>query len=214
VSVVGYRARNHPQQVDVRGARSDVDDRATAPEVFGPLNERFGFTIDAAASPANAKCGRFYTEADDGLAQPWANERVWCNPPYSYPNLPAWVAKAWQEWMNAERPYLIVMLLPANRTEQGFWQEHVEPYRDLPGSDLHVEFLPGRMRFLTPGQSEVGPDERPPFGCCLLIWEEREASSSLRLVPDAVAQVRVPRPAGQDALFDLLEDAPADAEAS
>ena len=83
------------------------------------------------------------------------------------------------------------MLIPANRTEQQWWQEHVEPYRDLPGSGLHVEFLPGRMRFLAPGQAEVGPDERPPFGCCLLIWEAREAISSPRLVPGAVVQVRV-----------------------
>jgi len=202
VSVVGYKARNHPQQVTGRGARPDVDDRATAPEVFGPLNERFGFTIDVAASPANTKCERFYTEATDGLTQPWAGERVWCNPPYSYPNLPAWVAKAWQEWKDGA-PGLIVMLVPANRTEQVWWQELIEPYRDLPGSDLHVEFLPSRMRFLTPGQTEVGPDERPPFGCCLLIWEAREAVSSPRLVPGVVVQVRVPRPANQVPLFDL-----------
>lgn len=203
MSVVGYKARNHPQQVARSGARPDVDDRATPPEVFGPLQERFGFTVDAAASPHNAKCPRFWTEADDGLAQPWAGERVWVNPPYSFPNLPAWVAKAWQEWQQDGRPGAIVMLLPANRTEQQWWQEMVEPYRDLPDSDLHVEFLPSRMRFLVRGQTEVGPDERPPFGCCLLIWEARTASSSLRLVPDAVTQVRVPRPPGQDSLFDL-----------
>jgi phage N-6-adenine-methyltransferase len=207
MSVVGYRARNHPQQVTLRGARPDVDDRATPPEVFGPLHERFGFTVDAAASPHNAKCARFWTEADDGLAQPWAGERVWVNPPYSFPNLPAWVAKAWREWMAEERPELAVMLLPANRTEQAWWQEMVEPYRDLPGSDLRCEFLPGRFRFLTRGQTEVGPDERPPFGCCLLIWEAREASSSPRLVPELSAVVRVLRPAGQDVLFEFGEAA-------
>jgi phage N-6-adenine-methyltransferase len=201
VSVVGYKARNHPQQVARSGARPDIDDRATPPEVFGPLQERFGFTVDAAASPHNAKCPRFWTETDDGLAQPWAGERVWVNPPYSFPNLPAWVAKAWQEWKDGGPP-LIVMLIPANRTEQAFWQEMVEPYRDLPGSDLHVEFLPSRMRFLTRGQTEVGPDERPPFGCCLLIWEAREAVTSPRLVPATVVQVRVPRPADQGSLFD------------
>ena len=205
MSVVGYKARNHPQQVARGGARPDVDDRATPPEVFGPLQQRFGFTVDAAASPHNAKCPRFWTEADDGLAQRWTDERVWCNPPYSFPNLPAWVAKAWLEWQQDDHPGVIVMLLPANRTEQQWWQEMVEPYRDLPDSDLHVEFLPSRMRFLVRGQTEVGPDERPPFGCCLLIWEAREASSSLRLVPDAVVQVRVPRPSGQGALFDDLE---------
>lgn len=203
MSVVGYKARNHPQQVAGRGARTDVDDRATPPEVFGPLNERFGFTVDAAASPHNAKCERFWTVSDDGLAQPWAAERVFCNPPYSHPNLGAWTAKAWREWLSSEPPVLVVILAPANRTEQQFWQELIEPYRDMPGSDLHVEFLPGRMRFLVRGQTWVGPDERPPFGCCLLIWEAREPSSLPRLVPSAVVQVRVPRPADQRSLFDL-----------
>ena len=33
-----------------------------------------------------------------------------------------------------------------------------------------VEFLAGRLRFLAPGRTTIGPDERPPFGCCLLIW--------------------------------------------
>ncbi len=61
------------------------------------------------------------------------------------------------------------MLLPANRTEQGWWQRHIEPYRRV--GSLTVEFLPGRMRFLKPGQSEIKPNERPPFGCCLVIWE-------------------------------------------
>jgi phage N-6-adenine-methyltransferase len=178
-----------------------VDDRATPPEVFGPLQERFSFTVDAAASPHNAKLPRFWTAEDDGLAQSWAGERVFANPPYSHPNLPAWVAKAWQEWKGGGPP-LIVMLIPANRTEQGFWQEMVEPYRDLPGSDLRVEFLPGRMRFLVRGQTEVGPDERPPFGCCLLIWEQRAATGSPRLVPELISVVRVPRPVAQGSLFD------------
>lgn len=112
VSVVGYKARNHPQQVASHGARPEIDDRATPPEVFGPLNERFAFTIDAAAAPHNTKCPRYWTEADDGLAQPWAGERVWLNPPHSFPNLPAWVAKAWREWKDAG-PGCRVVRLPA-----------------------------------------------------------------------------------------------------
>lgn len=62
------------------------------------------------------------------------------------------------------------MLLPANRTEQRWWQLMVEPFRDRPRSPLTVEFMPDRMRFLKPGQTAIGPNERPPFGCCLLIW--------------------------------------------
>ena len=37
--------------------------------------------------------------------------------------------------------------------------------------DFLVEFLPGRMRFIAAGADDIGPNERPPFGCCLLIWE-------------------------------------------
>jgi phage N-6-adenine-methyltransferase len=168
MSLVGYRASNHPQQVGKRGPRPEIDDRATTPEMFGPLNDRFHFTIDVAASPANAKCERFYTTADNGLAQSWAGERVWCNPPYS--NIVPWVAKAsWDMDSPCTAADLIVMLLPANRTEQKWWQEYVEPYRDQ-GCGLRVEFMPGRPRFIRASSADVGPNERPPFGCCLLIW--------------------------------------------
>lgn len=176
MSLVGFKAKNHPQQVGARGARAATDDRAITAWDFAPLHERFRFTIDAAATEANARLPRFWTKEDDALKQPWTNERVWCNPPYS--NIGTWVAKAWHAWA-VNPPELIVMLLPANRTEQGWWQQHVEPFRDrgVPADHewpsrrgLSVEFLAGRMRFIQTGNTEVGPNERPPFGCCLLIW--------------------------------------------
>jgi phage N-6-adenine-methyltransferase len=171
MSVVGFKAQNHPQQTGLRGAKDEVDDRGTHPDYFDPWNERFGgFTLDVAAAPHNAKCERFYTREDDGLSKPWSG-RVWCNPPYS--NLYDWVDKAWREW-TAARLETIVMLLPANRVEQKWWQELVEPFRDRPGSPLSVEFLPGRMRFIRP-DAVIGPKgDRPPFGCCLLIWDDPE----------------------------------------
>lgn len=177
---MSFVARNHPQQTAARGALDEVDDRGTDPALFATLAARFGgFTLDAAAAPHNAKCSRYFTRADDGLAQPWAGERVWVNPPYS--DCRAWAAKAWTEPATP----LIVMLLPANRTEQRWWQDLVEPYRDRPGSPLRVEFLPGRIRFIRPGTDTIGPGERPPFGCCLLIWE---GPRSLGPPPDALAQ--------------------------
>jgi len=39
--------------------------------LFDDLNAEFGFTLDVAARPNNAKCAADFTEADDGLAQPW-----------------------------------------------------------------------------------------------------------------------------------------------
>lgn len=172
MSLVGFQARNHPQQK----TSDEVDDRTTTPEVFDPINARLGpFSIDVAASARNARCARFYDRVTDGLAQPWAGERVWCNPPYS--SIRPWVAKAWLEHRQA---LAIAMLLPANRTEQTWWQDLVEPYRDRPGSALSVEFLSGRLRFISAGSIDVGPNERPPFGCCLLVWRPVEGSP----VPD------------------------------
>ncbi len=168
MSLVKHAAKTHPQQ----GYNETVDDRATAREDFDPWHDRFGFTVDAAASAGNAKLARFWTRADDGLAQSWAGERVWCNPPYSV--IRPWVEKAWAE---AEAAELIVMLLPANRTEQGWWQDLIEPQRDRPGSPLAVEFLRGRLRFVAANDTQIRPNARPPFGCCLVIWNGERSTA-------------------------------------
>ena len=170
MSLVGYAARNHRQQVGKRGARPEIDDRAITAEDFASLHARFGFTVDAAATADNARLPRYWTAQNDALRQNWAFERVWCNPPHSQPLLERFVSKALDECNVAD---LIVMLVPANRTEQKWWQRLVEPHRDGRGQGIcmRTEFLPGRMRFLAPGQTEIGPNERPPYGCCLLIWE-------------------------------------------
>ena len=44
---------------------------STPQDVFDKLNEEFHFTLDAAATPENAKCERYYTKAEDGLKMPW-----------------------------------------------------------------------------------------------------------------------------------------------
>ena len=167
MSLVGFSARNHPQQAP----KSFVDDRETDPAMFADLHARFRFTIDVAASEHNAKLPRYYTAEQDGLAQSWAGERVWCNPPYS--DIGPWVAKAWRAWhyeLNGTKgAELTVMLLPANRTEQAWSHQWVEPYRDC-GAVLRTEFIRGRTRFIAAGDTEIKPNARPPFGCVLLIW--------------------------------------------
>lgn len=174
MSIAGFKSSNHPQQVAKLGPVDDVDDRGTTAEMFGPLQDRFGFTLDAAASAENTKCQYYFTREDDGLQQSWAGQRVWCNPPFS--DCGAWVRKAWTEWV----PWgadTIVMLLPNNRTEQPWWQDLVEPYRDRPGSPLRVEFLRGRQRFHRPGAKVDRRGDRPPFGCVLLIWTRPEVTT-------------------------------------
>lgn len=168
MALVGFKARNHKQQVAKRGANPKVDDRATPPELFDPLNARFQFTLDVCALPHNAKCANYYTPEQNGLEQDWRGV-VWCNPPYS--DIRPWIVKAWEEFSTSSPA--IVMLVPANRTEQAWWQDMVEPFRDR-GGFLRVEFLRGRQRFIAHDATEVGKNERPPFGCCLLIWSLAE----------------------------------------
>lgn len=171
MSVVAFRAQNHPQQP----LRDAVDDRRTLPAFFAPIHTERRFTVDAAASHDNAVLPRYWTRAEDGLAQSWDGERVWCNPPFS--RLEPWVEKAWVAMVDGACEH-VTMLLPANRCEQGWWQRHVEPYRD--GSPFHgvcltTRFLPGRLRFGRPDGYQWGPSrkkgDRPPFGCVLLTWE-------------------------------------------
>lgn len=164
MSLVKFKAQNHPQQP----TKDSVDDRGTDPAFFAEMEERFGpFTIDVAAAAHNAKTERYYDLETNGLEQSWHDERVWCNPPYS--DIRPWVEKAWDEWRSETPPELIVMLLPANRTEQGWWQDLVEPLRDEHPA-FRSWFLRGRLRFVRANATEIGPNERPPFGSCLLIW--------------------------------------------
>ncbi len=165
MTLLGFRGQNHPQQTAKRGADDTVDDRETGPDTFAECTERWGpFDLDAAAADHNAKCDNYFTLQDDALKHRWHAVSVWCNPPYSKTptsDLGTWVAKAVEEWRGGAAGQ-VTMLLPANRTEQGWWQEHVEPNRHLDWMSTH--FLRGRRRFIQAGATEIKPNERPPFG--------------------------------------------------
>jgi len=169
MTLLGFTPTNHPQQVGKRGASDTVDERITPQWLFDEWNAKYRFTLDAAANASNAKCERFFSLEHDGLAQSWSGERVWCNPPYS--DLKSWVARARAEAMH--KAEVIVLLLPANRTEQKWWQEHIEPFRDRKPrtfSDLAVKvrFLPRRINFGVPGNEGAKFNSSPPFGLCVV----------------------------------------------
>lgn len=97
---------------------STNDQWRTPDWVFDPLNEAFGFTIDAAASFTGRKCERYWSKNEDGLKQSWANERVFCNPPWTKGQYGDWAEKAAEEYFIAqERCPLSVLLLPAKSPE-------------------------------------------------------------------------------------------------
>lgn len=160
MSLVGFKIANHPQQVAKRGAQDTVDERITPQWLFEELDAKWHFTLDAAANSRNSKCDSYFDREADGLQHTWSGQRVWCNPPYS--NIKDWVAKARAEV--ASGCSAVVMLLPANRTEQKWWQEHIEPLRDLPGSGVKVRFLARRINFGVPGNEGAKFNSSPPFG--------------------------------------------------
>ena len=127
------------------------NDFETPREFFDDLHAEFSFTIDVAASPRNAKCDRYFTEADNGLAQTWAPAICWMNPPYGR-MIEYWVAKAAIE---AQRGATVVGLLPA-RTDTRWWHSWVLPVAE-------VRFVKGRLRF-----SGIAKDA--PFPSAVVIW--------------------------------------------
>lgn len=128
--------------------------------------------LDVAACAEAHLADRYFTKEQNGLLQQWSAERVWCNPPYS--DIEPWAVKAWAE-ITAKRCRLVAMLIPATRTEQGWWQREIEPYRDGRITDerplgLRTHFLPGRTSFARPGSGGIG-QAGTPFGCVLLVWD-------------------------------------------
>lgn len=107
----------------------------TPAALFEVLDREFRFTLDVCAVAATAKCERYFSPAVDGLAQSWAGERAYMNPPYGR-DIGRWVQKAHET--AAAGAGLVVALLPA-RTDTGWWWRHVLP--------AEVRFLPGRLRF-------------------------------------------------------------------
>lgn len=77
------------------------DDWETPPELFKALDDEFHFTLDPCCTPVTAKCKKYYTVREDGLAQSWAGEVVFINPPYSRESSrnphgqAAWIRKAY-----------------------------------------------------------------------------------------------------------------------
>ena len=72
-------------------------DWRTPKDFFQKLDQEFHFGLDAAASPENAKCERYFTPEMDGLSCSWSGYgAVFCNPPYGR-EIGKWVQKAYSE---------------------------------------------------------------------------------------------------------------------
>ena len=138
---------------------SKSNEWSTPQSLFDELNSEFNFTLDPASTHENAKCEKYYTQEDDGLNQPWADESVFCNPPYGR-EIGQWVKKAYEESLLL-REGVIVLLIPA-RTDTKYWHEYIF-------GKAEVRFLKGRVKF---GEAKQGA----PFPSAVIVYNGNETN--------------------------------------
>lgn len=114
------------------------DEWRTPPFVFDFFDRRFAFTVDLAATPANALCACFCDRECDSLSRAWSEAATvgWCNPPYS--RIEPWFEKARVE---AADGFTTVLLVPQPNGERSH-------YRHVFGVASEVIFIEGRLAFL------------------------------------------------------------------
>ena len=106
---------------------------STPQDLFDKLHAAHHFTLDVCATADNAKCARYFTQADDGLAQVWEGV-CWMNPPYGR-TIGLWMAKA----LHSSRSGATVVCLVPARTDTRWWHDYA-----MKGE---IEFLRGRLKF-------------------------------------------------------------------
>lgn len=130
--------------------------------LFDRLNAEFRFDLDAAASPDDALCDRYLTNALG--PDPWPGRRIWVNPPYSRDRLVPILDRAVLE---ADLGKTVVALLPV-RTEMPWWHDQVL------ATATEVRFIRGRIKFVPPPGIEPRPGgSRPVFSSAVVIYRRR-----------------------------------------
>ena len=99
--------------------KSATNEWPTPDNLWKPLDDEFGFTLDVCSTHENAKCANHFTLAEDGLKQPWSGV-AWMNPPYGS-QLARWIKKCHDE---AKRGVLVVGLIPV-RSNTSYWHDYV-----------------------------------------------------------------------------------------
>lgn len=115
---------------------STTDEWATPQAFFDELDQEFHFTLDPCANDENHKCPTYYTKEQDGLAQNWERQTVFCNPPYGRA-IGAWVRKCYEESRKPDTK--VVMLIPA-RTDTSYFHDYIYHKAEL-------RFIRGRLHF-------------------------------------------------------------------
>lgn len=115
---------------------SKTDQWATPQAFYDELNKEFNFTLNPCADETNHKCNKYFTKEVDGLAQDWANNTVFCNPPYGRA-IKDWVKKCYEESLKPHTK--VVMLIPA-RTDTAYFHNYIY-------GKAEIRFIRGRLKF-------------------------------------------------------------------
>jgi len=153
--------------VDAALFSSATTEWSTPQDFFDKLDREFGFQLDAAATPDNAKCARFYTDRNNGLREDWTPGPVWCNPPYGRGMSAAWVKKGHDEAIRHRQT--VVMLVPS-RTDTRWFHDFV--YNKI---GVEVRFVRGRLKF-------GGSTNSAPFPSMVIVFRGREMDKPMELL--------------------------------
>ena len=137
------------------------DEWGTPRQLFMSLDNEFDFTLDPCGNPNRMLKGhmQMYTKKENGLNQSWEDQRVFCNPPYTY--IKRWVQKCYSERNKAE---LIVMLIPV-RTDTKYFHDFIYTYAEL-------RFIRGRLYFIDHSGKKM--KNNAPFPSMLCIYRRNE----------------------------------------
>jgi len=122
----------------------------TPPEVFEWIDRKWEITIDACATPGNAKCERFISPAEDFFQHNFIGEVAFMNPPYGR-GIANFVEKAYTEALKPNT--IFICLLPA-RTDTRWWHRYVM-------KSVAIYLIQGRIKFLNEDGERVASAPYP-----------------------------------------------------
>ena len=145
---------------------SDKQNWQTPPEMLDLVRQVGPIVLDPCSASDNpTKAMMWYTEKEDGLAQPWSKNGVnYVNPPYKYAD--TWVKKCVAEWT---RGCEVVALIPA-RTDTKYYHEWIFQTANA------ICFLKGRIKFLEPTAEGPKAKDAAPMPNALILWTHDPAS--------------------------------------
>ena len=113
----------------------------TPRDFFDTLNKEFHFTLDVAATAANAKIQWFIDKKHDSFKHNWVGN-CWMNPPYDK-SMNLWIERA---YMTAQKGHLVVCLIQGRSTDTKMWHDFV-----MKASE--IRFIKDRLHFGLNGKS-------------------------------------------------------------